>query len=130
MKVKLLRSYRSQKGNVTFVYTVSGNAKELEAFKIAQGDFYREDTTTGAPLWFTTRYIRQTGNLIITSKGKIVPDMSEFDQAASLASQYNGDFGNELAKAAAAKLLDNKANVSTTVETPAIPTVDADLNNL
>jgi hypothetical protein len=104
MKVQLLRSYRSKNGNATFVYGVKGNATDLEAFKSAQGDYYREDDN-GNPLWFTTRCIGQTGKLIITTNGNVVPDMSHFDQAASLASQYGGNFGAELAKAAASALI-------------------------
>jgi hypothetical protein len=104
MKVTLLRSYRSKNGNATFVYGVKGSASDLEAFKTAQGDYYREDDN-GTPLWFTTRCIGQTGSLIITTNGNVVPDMSAFDQAASLASQYGGNFGQELAKSAAQAIL-------------------------
>lgn len=105
MKVKLIRSYRSQNGNVTFVYGVSGNATQLAAYKEAQGTYYREDETTGQPLWFTVRCIGKAGSLIITSKGKIVPDMSEFDQAASLVEQYGGNFGQTLAQGLMANLV-------------------------
>ncbi len=104
MKVKLSRSYRSQKGNTVFVYTGSGSENQIEAYKAAQGDNYRE-TENGEPLWFTTRCIGNTGTLIITDKGKVVPDMSAFEQAASLAKQYGGNFGAELAKASVAHLL-------------------------
>ena len=112
MKVKLIRSYRSKNGNATFVYGVSGNASDLEAFKDAQGDYFREDDN-GTPLWFTTRCIGDTGKLIITSAGNVVPDMSQYDQAASLVSQYGGNFGEELAKASVAKLLGAKASNTT-----------------
>lgn len=108
MKVSLIRSYRSKNGNATFVYGVSGNATDLEAFKAAQGDYYREDEN-GTPLWFTTRCIGQAGKLIITTNGNVVPDMSAFDQAASLAAQYGGNFGQELAKSAASALLGHQA---------------------
>ncbi len=117
MKVKLLRSYRSGKGNTVFVYTVSGSKEQIEAFKAAQGDNYREDEH-GNPLWFTTRCIGNTGTLIITSKGKVVPDMSQYEQAASLAKQFGGNFGQELAKASVAALL-NGGNSSTSVEVTA-----------
>jgi hypothetical protein len=115
MRVKLIRSYRSKNGNVTFVYQVTGTKEELAAFKESQGEFYREDTTSGAPLWFTTRCIGQTGTLVITTNGNVVPDMSAFDQAASLAAQYGGNFGSELAKLAANNL----------IRTPNNPTADA-----
>lgn len=105
MKATLKRSYKSAKGNTVFVYVVTGKAEALDAFAKAQGDFHRVDEKTGEVLWFTTRCIGQTGELIITTNGKVVPDMSAFDQAASLASQYGGNLGDQLAKAAAELLL-------------------------
>jgi hypothetical protein len=104
MKVELSRSYRSQKGNTVFVYTVKGTEAQIDAYKAAQGDNYRE-TENGVSLWFTTRCIGNAGTLIITEKGKIVPDMSAFEQAASLAKQFGGNFGQELAKQAVANIL-------------------------
>lgn len=104
MKVKLIRSYKSRNGNTVFVYSVSGNANQIEAYKAAQGDNYREDEN-GTPLWFTTRCIGKSGSLIITAAGKIVPDMSAYEQAASLAAQFGGNFGQELAKASVAQIL-------------------------
>ena len=104
MKIKLLRSYKNAKGNTVFVYTVSGNAVELESYKTASGDFYRE-TEEGKALWFTTRCVGNTGQLVITSKGKIVPDMSAFEQASSIARQYGGNFGQELARMSANALM-------------------------
>lgn len=118
MNVKLARSYRSKNGNTTFVYNVDGTAKQVEEFKTAQGDFYREDDKTGKPLWFTTRCIGNSGKLVITSKGKVVPDMSAFEQAASLAKQFGGNFGNELAKASVAKLLGNAPSEDAQVTQP------------
>lgn len=112
MKVQLSRSYRSQKGNTVFVYTVKGTEAQIEAYKAAQADNYRE-TEDGVSLWFTTRCIGNTGTLIITEKGKIVPDMSAFEQAASLAKQYGGNFGAELAKASVAQLLGSSHNADT-----------------
>jgi len=105
MNVSYIRSYRSKKGNATFVYAVNGSASDLTAYADAQGEFYREDETTGSALWFTTRCIGKHGKLIITSKGNIVPDMSAFDQASSIAAQYGGNFGQELAKQAAQDIL-------------------------
>jgi len=105
MNVSLQRSYRSKNGNPTFVYKVSGKSEDLAAYKSAQGEFYREDETTGDALWFTTRCIGQSGKLIITTNGNIVPDMSAFDQASSIAAQYGGNFGQELARQAAQGIL-------------------------
>ena len=105
MKITLIRSYRSKNGNPTFVYGVSGNATELEEFATAQGEYHRVDEETGQPLWFTTRCVGPNGKLIITSNGNVVPDMSAFDQAASLAQQYGGNFGDALAAQAAQSIL-------------------------
>lgn len=104
MKVSLTRTYRSPKGNPVFVYKVDGKAADLDSFRLAQGKYYREDDQ-GSPLWFTTRCIGNQGTLIITKNNKVVPDMSAFDQAASIASQYGGDFGQELAKATVNQIL-------------------------
>ena len=104
IKVNLKRSYRSQNGNTVFVYAVNAKPEEVEQYKQASGDYYREQED-GTPLWFTTRCIGNSGTLVITSKGKIVPDMSAFEQAASLAKQFGGNFGDALAKASVANLL-------------------------
>ena len=112
MKVKLIRSYRkATTGNTVFVYSVSGTPAQIEAYKAAQGDNLVMDTESNTPLWFTTRCIGNSGTLVITSKGKVVPDMSAFEQAASLAKQYGGNFGQELARASVAKLLGHDSNV-------------------
>ena len=119
MKATLVRSYKSSKGNTVFVYAVKGTAEQLEAFAKAQGDFARVDDKTGEHLWFTTRCIGNSGTLIITSNGKVVPDMSAFDQAASLAKQYGGNLGDQLAKAAAEQLLGaNRTTTAQPVEQP------------
>lgn len=117
MDVKLVRSYKSQKGNTVFVYAVSVKGKDADAYKSASGDFYRE-SEDGTPLWFTTRCIGDRGKLVITSKGKIVPDMSAFEQAASLAKQFGGNFGEELAKATVARLLNGNKNSAPEPENP------------
>ena len=112
MDIKSIRSYTSPKGNKVFVYAVSGTKAELEAYKKAQGDFYRE-AEDGTPLWFSTRSVGNTGKLIITTNGKVVPDMSAFDNAASLAKQYGGNLGEELAKHAVAQLLGTSTTQAT-----------------
>lgn len=129
MKIKLIRSYRSKNGNPTFVYGVSGSEADLAAFKNAQGEYYREDED-GTPLWFTTRCVGQTGSLIITTNGNIVPDMSKFDQAASLAEQYGGNFGAELAKAAASSLVGGNASQAAPASTPVEEAKSEDIGEL
>jgi len=118
LSVKKVRSYRSKKGNVTFVYEVSGDEKSIADFKKAQGEFFRE-SEKGVPLWFTTKFIGERGTLIVTEKGTITPDMSKFDAAASIASQYGGNLGQELAKQAAADLLGNSGNTAAPAMAPA-----------
>ena len=124
MKIKLMRSYKSKKGNTVFVYGVAGSPEQLAAYAKAQGENHRTDES-GTPLWFTTRCVGQSGTLIITTNGKVVPDMSAFDQAASIAAQYGGNFGEALAKQAAAALLGNTGNV---VSAPA--KVESSIDNL
>lgn len=109
MKAKKLRSYKKPGKNpgdpaiTVFVYSVSGSKEQLEKFKTAQGDFHRVDED-GTPLWFTTRFAGDNAKLIITDRG-VIADMSEFDAAASLADQFGGNLGQELARAAANKLM-------------------------
>ena len=109
MNVTLDRSYTSKNGNVTFVYKVTGNKTDLAKFEEIQGEHHRINDA-GVPLWFTTKCIGKTGKLIITTNDKIVPDMSEFQQAASIASQFGGNLGHELAKAAAQKLIGQRVS--------------------
>lgn len=119
MKIKFSRSYKKiNKAGVlqtVFVYKVSGSDEQLETFEKAMGDNYRE-SEEGEALWFTTRFVGSSGDLLTTSSGNVAADMSRFDQAASLASQYGGNLGQELAKHAAATLMGNA--VSNTVSAP------------
>lgn len=105
MKVKFERTYKNEKGTQVFVYSVDGTEKELTEYEEAQGSFFRKDQETDVPLWFTTRSIGPRGKLIITGKGKVIADMSEYEQAASMAKQFGGNFGAELARASVAALL-------------------------
>ena len=125
LSVQMQRSYKSKNGNRTFVYTVSGKPSDIEAYREAQGEFYREDDKTNNPLWFTTKCIGKTGTLIITDNGNIVPDMSEYDEAASLAEQYGGNLGEMLAREAAQRLLGGRRSSSTS----ASPAKDTDDNS-
>lgn len=123
LTIKAVRSYTSKQGNKVFVYGVSGNKEDLEKFKAVSGEFFREDEE-GKPLWFTTRSVGDKGQLVITTNNKIVPDMSAFDQAASLAKQYGGNLGEALAKAAVDQLLGNK---TAQADVPANKPADTDL---
>ncbi len=111
LKITFLRNYRNKKSNMVFVYSVTGTAEELERYKNAQGDFYREDEE-GAPIFFSSKYVGESTKLIITSKDKCIPDTSEFDKAASIITQYGGDLGTALANAFASKLTSSPAVTS------------------
>jgi hypothetical protein len=123
MDIKSARSYTSKNGNKVFVYQVTGSKEDLAKFKAAQGENYRE-TEAGVALWFTTRSCGNSGKLIITTNGKVVPDMSAFDQAASLAKQFGGNLGEELAKIAAAQLLGGANTTPVAVTAPSAEGID------
>jgi len=122
MKIKLLRQYKKAKpsgvgANTVFVYTVSGSKEQIETYKEAQGENFVEDEETKSPLFFTIRFAGKSGNLIISREGKVSPDMSAYDQAASLIEQFPGALGQEMAKIAAANLLGG-ANSNTVATAP------------
>ncbi len=110
LKGKFMRSYKKaspvsgQPANTIFVYVVTGSDDEKVAYEEAQGANYRESDDK-EPLFFTTRFGGNSVDLAITAKGRVVCDMSKYDQAASLASQYGGNFGQEIAKAMASQLV-------------------------
>jgi len=108
LRAKKTRSYRSKNGNTVFTYEVSGTTEELEQFKSVQGDYYREDDESGKPLWFSTNFVGEKADLIITRSGKVIADMSKFDQAHSLAAQYGGNFGQALANEAAKNIMGSR----------------------
>jgi hypothetical protein len=106
--------YVSKNGNATFRYVVSGKPDAIAAFESVQGDYYRENED-GKALWFTTRYAGDDATLIVNEDtGKVYPDMSEYRKQASLAAQFGGSLGDQLAKAAVSKLFGRKTD-----ETPA-----------
>lgn len=121
MKARKLGSYKKigkdNKPYTVFRYAVSGTPEQLAAYEKAQGANFRKDEQSGSPLWFTTRYAGETCDLIITAKGQVIADMSKFDAAASLANQYGGSLGTELAKAAAAQLMGTSPTEDVTTPT-------------
>lgn len=138
MKAKSVGSYRNAKGTLVFVYALlSLSAAQKEEYKAAQGDNYREagandprGLAEGTPLFFTTRTMGPVGTLAISSKGKVFADMSEYETTANLVAQFGGNFGDALAKAAAAKLLGGGAPAveAAPVATP-VSAASADLSN-
>lgn len=129
MNITFSRNYvKKETGNDVFVYIVTGSPEEMESFKSAQGSNYRVDQKTGEILWFNTRYVGETGKLLITSNNKVVADTSAFAKAKSLSAQYGGNFGQELARAAAMSLVSGLSKPS--ASTPASSTQGADLGSL
>lgn len=127
MKATSIRNYvKKETGNDVFVYSVNfANEEEHNAFKDAQGAQYRVDAKTGQILWFSSRYHGENIDLIITSNNKVVADTSAFAKAKSLAKQYGGDFGQELAKASAQSLVAGIIRPNAPATTP-----DAQLTDL
>jgi hypothetical protein len=92
------------RGRLTFVYTVAGSPKELQAYADTQGEYLREDDN-GKPLFFSTRYYGATCNMLPNAdESGFYPDTSELDQLAALADQYGGAVGNAIAEKLASKL--------------------------
>jgi hypothetical protein len=71
-----------------FRYHVSGTEDELLEFETAQGDNYRTNDETKVPLFFTTNYVSDNVNLIITEKGNVVVDDSDITKIQSMVQQY------------------------------------------
>jgi len=127
MKAIFERSYvKSGTGNDVYVYSVEGTDTELANYKKAQGKNYREDKESGKALWFSSRYSGEVADLIITSKGSVIADMSEMRKQASLVAQFGGNLGQAMAEAAAAKLLGNKKPVASTPTTEPEATAEPD----
>jgi hypothetical protein len=102
LKATFKSSYRkmdkNNKPTTVFVHTVTGTKSELDAYKTAQGEFYKSDPD-GTVLWFTTRFQGNTVGLNISAKsGKIVADNTEQDKMNSLIDQNKGALGDALAK--------------------------------
>jgi hypothetical protein len=116
MKIKFERNYRKGgTGRVVFVYKVSGSTTELVSYEKAQGDNLRKDKD-GSLLFFSTNFAGDDANLIITSAGKAVVDMSEFEKMSSLIEQYDGKFAEALANQAVKDLLGNNASTQSATE--------------
>jgi phosphopantetheinyl transferase len=98
-------SYVNAKGTTVFRYKVTGSPEELAAYAAAKGQYHRVDEKTGDVLFFSTTYAGDTVNLVITATGNVIPDMSEFRKAESLAKQFGGNLGEALANHSAGALL-------------------------
>src|SRR5690606_20333586 len=85
-------------------YEAAGSEEASEQFREAQAELLR-GSDSAIPSWFTIKCMGDKGSLLITSDGNVGPDGSGVRKAASLAAQYGGSLGQELARMSAAKLL-------------------------
>jgi hypothetical protein len=99
------RQYRKPvTGQLVYVYEVTGSTQEMEDYKEAQGEHFREDEVTGSALFFTVRpFITPSGVLGISQKGDVYQDTSELDKIEAIVTNKGGNFGDILAE----KLLGN-----------------------
>ena len=106
LKGKYQRQYVNDKGNLVFVYELTGKKEALAQYHEIQGDFHRVDKDSGIPLYFSSKSLGNECTLVFTQNGKVVPDMSELNHVASLAEQFsNTPLGAEIARAAAQRIV-------------------------
>lgn len=92
LTAKLVGSYRKPvTGTKVFRFNVFGTESELQEFETAQGDNYRVDEQTGKPMWFTTRYVGDNINLVITKDNNVVADDTEMSKLQSLVEQFGAE---------------------------------------
>jgi len=97
LKIKFLRQYRKlSTKNLVFVYAVTGDKKQLEAYKKYKGDNFKEDKDTKEALFFSNRFIGKVGELMETADNKWVIDTTEADQMKSLTEQYGYEMAKDL----------------------------------
>lgn len=86
-----------------FTYSLTGTAKELEAYKKAKGAYYREDESK-APLYFTTRPLNSETEYTLDAKGYLTAETSAQTQTILNALSSVGSLSlNDLQKYAAMK---------------------------
>ena len=114
------RQYRKkQTGKLVFVYTVKGNAAELDAYRDAQGSYLVEDDKSN-PLFFTSRYVGESCPLVANHEGTgFYPDTTEMDKQAAMVQQFGGNLGQALAAQIAASVAGNRISGAVTSKTTA-----------
>lgn len=87
LKAKYKSQYRKKgDGKLVFVYTVTGDKKDLDQYKKDKGAFYKE-TDDKQPLFFTSRFAGQNVELRRTEEKDYVADTTIIDQIVSLVNQ-------------------------------------------
>lgn len=101
--------YRNSNRKLVYRYAVKGTDAALERYREAQGEYLREDDTTGELLWFTTSFVGKRGKLVVTADDKIYADTSELEQQASLVAQLGGNLGAAVAAEIARQMVSGGA---------------------
>ena len=97
LKIKFLRQYRKRtSGQVVFVYAVTGDEKQLKAYEKSKGENFKKDEESKEALFFSTRFVGKSGELMETSKNEWVVDTTEADQMKSLVDQYGYDIAKQM----------------------------------
>lgn len=92
LTAKLVSNYRKKvTGTLVFRFVVNGSAEEIQQYKDCMGDNLVLDTTTGKPLYFTTRYVSDNVELLITSENKVIVDDTHIAKLQSLVQTYGPD---------------------------------------
>ena len=121
------RKYRKN-GNNVFIYLVSGTADALKAYAEAQGTNHRVDEKTGKPIFFSNKSFGLSGDLTITSNGKVIFDDTKLTMAADMVERLNETsplMAEQMAKAFAAQLLGSQPAPQPTPE----PTPEPETSN-
>jgi len=72
MAITISKKHNQYRKNssIIFVYQITGTDKELAEFKANQGSNYREDESTGTPLFFSANRPGSTGDELHWNKNK------------------------------------------------------------
>jgi len=119
--------YNSEKGTVTdvFVYEIKGSPAGLKRYEEVQGDNFRADKETDVPLYFSTTYFGDNGEVKITQNDKVVANTDATRKMRSrIDSAGSGKLGDAMAQLAAQLLLGVTAMPTQQVEE--IATADDD----
>jgi hypothetical protein len=102
MKIKFIRQYRKQGGNMVFVYGVHGTPEQIAEYKEVKGANFREDEKTKEPLFFGQRFIGPIGTIEKNKEGTDWRvDTTHADQLKSLTDQgYSYDQAKDMMKVA------------------------------
>lgn len=121
--------YNSEKGTVTdvFVYEIKGSPAGLKRYEEVQGDNFRADKETDVPLYFSTTYFGDNGEVKITQNDKVVANTDATRKMRSrIDSAGSGKLGDEMAKLAAQLLLGVTAMPTQQQQVEEIATEDDD----